>query len=1223
MLHSSSTPPHSVLWRTASVETMDSVHSCDERDSLDVLERQESPTASALPLGGRGQGASTSSFSFEFHDALSLPSLSRNSTFVDALSEADVQRGWPRAPTRLGPRDDRPRKQLVTLAAAVLTLSSGGYSLAWSGARLADVPVASMVLALWLACLVSPSGQPRLFQIVVLCGSLSATLGRLIAKKLFNWGMLDAMGLAEVAAELTWLGVSVSTILPLHLLYGFDDALHRECGVHCVCAGLALSALLGGYVAGQHHMNFPCDVSALPEDWLFFGSGPLCSAASRMLQRCLTPHTLSFVQAVGAFLLQAPVQGSVCPSIRPRPSSLSLGINAAASTSHFWALVGISIGLTFPGHFLYELEGDLLRHAYIMVIAPLLWSGLASTMRWTGPLVLRLLCIILGLGIPVLMLREGKVGAPCVIGRVVLWHAFIAAAAMVANTISFCFGSAHWRAILLVVLVVVAVVDHGLSKLRSEQWGCSVLGPFIAVALSSQLPAPRTKMSAWPVSVASVHGLKARALSAASSMGDFLAERHTEQVQEVAAREAAAPMLSLFTLQMQQLASKASKFERIDPTVFNWAIAEVWTHVRTCLEEDILKAEIEPLLHREVTTMLHFDRVSLGPEPPTIRALQVIAPCSEADCLTLALDVEYDGREIDFAVRCALGPVGHIEVSVTSLRLRGTVFFAFRHRMPHLPIVQGVTIFFANQPDIDLQLSSPSGATSLLPEKAMAQLTELLGNLITQSVVLPNTVPISFDRLSPLWRLKHSRPEGLLIGKAVGAKHVPLGAKGGDVYCRLQLGAQIWLSKAIECADDGGVVWNESAVLFVDHRVSQEVVLSIHSVQTFGDEMVSRRRRLVISDLLRRSNKDTEPCWSLQSSQGASFQTLFGARWHSLSTTAPFEAEWGSVLLVTVEGVRHLPAYYDTKTLVVRAKLVKTGTDEVPDSLSGLRESTPMHQSYPIRASTVSPEEAARNVLRRLRDRAAVWLSAGLGASAIEDGLEGNTLSAASLAAAAVDAPRLHQVPPPPLPGFMGVPEDRWQDRIQYMWRHFRTADGRTLSDWASQDPDGCVHVLSAILGVGMSEEPAIASFVQEVKKAQLNGIEGFANRMGRWKDRRQQPRSGQSQSGLERTVECHWYHQLRLVVPWPKSVDVVVEVAQLKRRDVCVVGCWRHSLRSLLRQPEMVDPLRSRPLTLTAPTPGASASSASSGTNSGGGQEGPVLFAQLELLNVSGPEQS
>lgn len=839
---------------------------------------------------------------------------------------------------------------------------------------------------------------------------------------------------------------------------------------------------------------------------------------------------------------------------------------------------------------------------------------------------------------------------------------------------AFCFGSRQWRGFVVLIWLAAAFADAVARRLPGAEnsWAPAALGPLVAALLCSRLRPVRSKarsapFHAWPAAYASLR----------TPRGPDEAEEHTRRDSSISERtiSAVGHRLPPWLTSLRQVVappagpSPGHGATHIDPTLVNWILKELWPSIRGFAERDLLKGEIEPILHRGVSGNLCFDKVHLGEMPIFVHHMWTLSPDAThagEGSVTLALDCEYSGREAEISVKFGLGPV-EITVGVTRLAIRGVLYVAFRHQTPHLPLVHGMNIYWANPPEIDIEFGSPSGRSSLLPEQLLGQLKDAIGRIVNRVMVLPNRVAVPFTRMAPHARLKHAPPEGVLTlhvlaarcgagsstprnrsGDAAFAAPLPLGGRpldldhvlrqqGGEsaasgasgardgneeedeekesdsdleggsrhkssrLYCRFALGAQCWTSASAD-AVGGSALWDERHRLLVDHRIGQELQVSLHERHTFGDVRLTSRCGFGLCDVLQRSAGESTPVWSLPSAERSTPQVMFSAHWHECTSSADaFEPALGSVLLITFECVRHVPAHFDNMNLVLRAFLVPSGGR--PDI-----NAQPAAESFPMPASKVSPIEVAQGFMRRLarryNDPPAVMQqsqSASLRRTSASFVSDDSDVSGADGASSEINA-------------FTAESHDRLKERLEHLWLHFRTADGAHLGDWAQRDLEACADTLAELLGATLDETPRVKRLVEDLARQRNKGppaVRGGSmwNRRGSAAAAERNDRQVGPQ--LQRGVECHWYDQLRVFVDDPRAQDLWLEVIRPRRRaEAEVLGAWRQPLCDLLAAPGMADSAtQGRPLRDLGASPASAAPDAASPP--------PTLFAKLQLLHV------
>jgi len=1031
-----------------------------------------------------------------------------------------------------------------SLASMVLLLGAGGYCLAVAGRAFPrEVPGMPLFLALWLGCTSCSPQTPYLCRAVVALGSLLLSFGQLPSRRLY------------FGNDVAWIGAGLSFAAPVcGLRFPYTGG-----GGHGLRTGAGFSAFLTGFAVGITELQSePGDGTVvIPRACVFTillqMGGTLLLDVTKMTVDLRHEHSISMLNVVLA--------------------------------REFWTLVGIAAGLAMCGRCFFNRDpwNSQTRFAPICA-APFLWGMLGCAAGVDEPQTLALLLWALCLGTPLVLFWEAYAGCSPAAGRVTLWHVIVAAVAFHMSAVSFCFGATvHWLPLVVAFGGAVALTDRVLGAIcvdgsdSGSRWALGMLGPLMSASLCSRFLA----MLREPVVPRWVEGYTALQPPTPSS---WLPERNGDVGRRLHQRISSRLQRIVSQPSVARASCAASQGTVGESLVTADLIRELWPHIRVFVEHDLIKGEVEPLLQRRVIGALRFERMSLGDEPPQVRRVWVPPPTPQADGATLALDIQFTGEDVSATLKFALGPFADITASVTKLAICGTLFFVFRHPMPHFPLVHGMNVFFANPPNIDARLSLPAVAGSLLPERITQHVTALLNCEVGRICVLPNRVSVPFAQFLPLERLTHTLPEGVIACRVIGVRWVaPLVEKDltalGQVYVRLQVGAQTWASVCVSRVG-GSAEWNQHAFLIVDWLAAQDVIVSLLENQTFGDVHLARPYGFPLTQIVMWSGMVGEPMWALP---GSDVQLRMSAQWHGLSVDQDAESPGihGTLLVVSVDCVQHLPEEFDNRLLVVRVFFVDA--DGRPEM-----DSRPVAESLGFRASKVHQYVYVREVLRRLQRR-------GFEAEAGE-GENCSDLSAAEV--------------------------DEWRRRLEYAWQHLRTDDGSCLADWVARDRESCIRLLVDFLGANAWEEPTIARLVDDACRAHCPQRSDCAGQHSSFVA--PQPTCFSHQTSVpsvagppqlsERPcwVECHLEQQLRAVTMslWQ---DVWIEVAQVRGRSgPRRIGACQLPLRDLL--PSVLGPagarLREWPLHLDV----------ARGT-AGGGCQAPTLCAKLEAFHLLPPE--
>ncbi|CAK0866463.1 unnamed protein product [Prorocentrum cordatum] len=1085
-------------------------------------------------------------------------------------------------------------------AAAALSLGAGGYCLALaeaSGEAPCEGEDGVQILAPLLAGCLAAAALPLRFW----CAS--GLIGGCLLSLALAGPCSDPReeGARGACQALAYAGAGLAFLPHLRQL-----AVGRGPGRGGLGLGLALSAGLAGGAAARRRC--PLADGRLP-----------AAAAQLVAQLLLEPVAAALPTRNGRRLL---------------PSAM------AARAAWFWRLAVALSGLAcaarrLGGPWPLGAAGAMAPQA---ALSPAV-AGLACYVAgWDEVRALQLISAVLGVGMLLLPVREAG-GEGVAAHEAALRQLLLAAVPLAGGAVGACSRGLSSQHVAAGLALAVLAADRACAELCRSSWALGGLGPLVAAGLCSRLPRVRGGGGLGELPEGRM-GLRTEA-----RLGRQLTPPPAQQGREDLVHE-----LRRLTSRLLQPVVPLAAMPADDPAFFNKILAELWPYVCGFVENDILRGEVQAVVHREVTGALQFDRVSLGSEPIQAHRSWVLPPTSRDKAITLALDVELEGKDIDMTLKLVVSRINALSVSVKRLSIRGILFVSFRHVVPHLPFMQGLNVYFANPPQIEMELSSPSGAVSLLPENVRAGLVASVSRGISRTLVLPNRVAVPFGRLWPLHRLKFARPEALLRCRVLGVRGAPHGQghlegltgyapEHRALYCRLQLGAQIWDSREAR-SSDGDFMWDERAALVVDQQANQELSVTLHERHTLSDVQVTGPRTLGIMEVSSRSSRQHAPLWPLPCAEGlqGSPRLLLSAALHPLTRSRGALCEGlGSLLVVTVDSLRQVPAAYEGKSVLLRAFVVDEGCRPDPTA-------EPDAQTTQARCSRVPPSERSRCRMQRLLARnfegaeCSRWAADGVDE-------EGGPQSSSD------ESGSDHDPAEAPGAGFIAADASRWAERLQYLWRHFRAADHQHLSDWVAEDRDARVHVLAGLLGVPCWEEARLGQLVDDLVAEETPGLQQQAirHRLGSSLGARLRTwaRGGGAPSGGNRggaaaaeatrpprrqappapphpatpeaacnAPECLWRQQLRLAVAAPAARELYLEALHVtKRSEARSLGHWRCSLRELMIAGRMADPMRSRALEPGGGPHPQGSSAVPAGPR--GLRELPELLAQVELFHL------
>ena len=413
-----------------------------------------------------------------------------------------------------------------------------------------------------------------------------------------------------------WVSAGLSCALPALQF----SAVCAAVGGRGLCLGTLLTVALTGYVAGRSCLG------PLPPP-AFLAAAALQALGVALLQPA--PPAIAVIHT----------RSATARRMDKAHSAATLPVRGVTREAWFWLLSGSVAGLGRAVLYLLgEVEVLLLPgEALLVVVAPLLWGVLGRAARWDEPRTLQILSLLLGLGILCQPQLErccpGEVDDCARAAAVALWHLVLGALPMAAGSVGLCCHGRRLPKPLVGMALVVAAASQVLTRLLpGTSVAAAAAGPLAAAALCARLlhaRHPRTG-SAWAAgynalrTVAQISGLQLQGGLQAPPGASINPQTIVSNLRRL--------------LQPGKAAGQ-------DPEFFNNVLLHFWPYVRSFVEDDILKGEVEPVLHREVTGALKFDRCSLGEDPPKVHSMWVIPPTPQSKDIILALDVELSGRE--------------------------------------------------------------------------------------------------------------------------------------------------------------------------------------------------------------------------------------------------------------------------------------------------------------------------------------------------------------------------------------------------------------------------------------------------------------------------------------------------------------------------------------------------------------------------------------------------
>lgn len=231
---------------------------------------------------------------------------------------------------------------------------------------------------------------------------------------------------------------------------------------------------------------------------------------------------------------------------------------------------------------------------------------------------------------------------------------------------------------------------------------------------------------------------------------------------------------------------------------FNKVLHHLWPHISDWIR-DILLTKVEPKVKEKLPWFLagislNKNKLHLGHSPPKVYKLK-----SEIDergssehgcfrCLRMVATGEWKSNcEIELEV------VGGATVGVKNAKLRGTMVTELFHLLSGEPLVEGVRIYFADIPELDLNMIGSAGSmfnVTVLKNLIMETILEQLGEI----VVLPQRIVVPMTFATDVIKMKGPRPDGVLtlvVKELQGLKKV-IPHESTRWYACFTIGSSAW-----------------------------------------------------------------------------------------------------------------------------------------------------------------------------------------------------------------------------------------------------------------------------------------------------------------------------------------------------------------------------------------------------------------------------------------------
>lgn len=374
----------------------------------------------------------------------------------------------------------------------------------------------------------------------------------------------------------------------------------------------------------------------------------------------------------------------------------------------------------------------------------------------------------------------------------------------------------------------------------------------------------------------------------------------------------------------------ANNFERVE--WFQAMLNALWPSLRSCIEQDILRRVIEPILAGAVRG-LHFGDTHLGDVPPQLHGVRCVAKGPEKAAPTeihLIFDVGFHPG--GFNISLALGP---LRAAVSGLAVRGRLCVCLVGLVSRMPVVRGIKVYFTNVPSLSFAFSGLAKALPVPPEK----LKEFILEAIAAKLVLPHAVNINLDGLMEKFQEPNflefhelnSLPPCGQLSMSVFTLEGPLleNMKNEKVYLRFRAGClQQTTEPAFPAVVSDSARRGQDFRFVLESMVDQDLCVEVYrqdrdNVFLVCDELVCQAR-VPVCEVARELTLHHRARLALapSSRQAPLAWVTLAGEFRALQPVAPLNwARAEALLMVTIDAVVGLGQQYDGRTFTVRAYL--------------------------------------------------------------------------------------------------------------------------------------------------------------------------------------------------------------------------------------------------------------------------------------------------------------
>lgn len=279
---------------------------------------------------------------------------------------------------------------------------------------------------------------------------------------------------------------------------------------------------------------------------------------------------------------------------------------------------------------------------------------------------------------------------------------------------------------------------------------------------------------------------------------------------------------------------------------------KVWPHTDAVFDKWI-RPKVEEQLRQKLGTACSFDHCRLGPSRPALGPIEPVhhGHAAARGMLEFKVGVRY---QADIELSLSVGPA---TAGINSVKIVGSAHVLLGPLLDAPPFVGAVRVFFANQPDIDLNFK---GLLNIAHVPGLeGYVRSAIGAGIRRACVLPNRIlkPLG-DRGAVAAELNQRRicPVGALRVQMLRATELPgkdirvFGARTSDPYVSVVLGEQSFQTPVVAKTTSPSWSGPEAEHYFLVHSLDQWVSFSVFDRDRLKSDDVLGSHKISVQHLL-------------------------------------------------------------------------------------------------------------------------------------------------------------------------------------------------------------------------------------------------------------------------------------------------------------------------------------------------------------------------------------